>query len=157
MVAMTARAREHQVVYCGLEVLRLIGERMENQGDVEDADIRVVLDFMRDVAHRCLDNTEDIFRLASLDQRLDCHRRARLLLDELRECGGTQFAAACRDYSDLLAQSIFEDRRCLATLDCDPAMLGQFYEWEQETDALARPHGQTLHRLEMKYTSPHCI
>jgi hypothetical protein len=36
-------------------------------------------------------------------------------------------------------------------------MLGQFYEWERETDALARPHGQTLHRLEMKYTIPHCI
>jgi hypothetical protein len=36
-------------------------------------------------------------------------------------------------------------------------MLGQFYEWERETDALARPHGQVLHRLEMKYTNPHCI
>src|SRR5215468_1651437 len=152
MLTMAARAREHQVVYCGLEVLRLIGERMENQADVDDGDIRIVLDFMREVAHRCLENTEDILRLASLDQRLDSHRRARVLFDELGRVQGIDFAAACRLYTDLLAQSIFEDRRCLATLDCDPAMLGQFYEWERETDALARPHGQTLHRLEMKYT-----
>ena len=70
---------------------------------------------------------------------------------------GPAFAAACRTYSELLAQSIIEDRRSLAALDCDPLVLGQFYEWESETDALARPHAQVLHRLEMKYTSPHCI
>src|SRR5215471_4052928 len=152
-----ARAKEHQVVYCGLEVLRLMGERTESCDDVDGGDIRIVLAFMRDVAHRCLDNTEDILRSAALEQRLANHSRARSLLDELGRCQGTEFAAACRAYSDLLAQSIFEDRRCLATLDCDPVTLGQFYEWESETDALARPHGQTLHRLEMKYTNPHCI
>jgi hypothetical protein len=153
----TARARDHQVVFCGLEVLRLIGERTESQADVDDADIRIILDFMRDVAHRCLENTEEIFRLAALDQRLDTHQRARALFDELGRVQGNDFATACRLYTDLLAQSIFEDRRCLATLDCDPVMLGQFYEWEREADALARPHGQILHRLEMKYTNPHCI
>jgi hypothetical protein len=157
MLATTARAKEHQVVYCGLEVLRLIGERKENQADVDDGDVRIVLEFMREVAHRCLENTEDIFRFASLDQRLDTHRRVHDLFDALGRSQGVDFAGACRLYTDLLAQSIFEDRRCLATLDCDPAMLGQFYEWEQQTDALARPHGQTLHRLEMKYTIPHCI
>jgi hypothetical protein len=157
MSATTARAREHQVVYCGLEVLRLIGERMEGQADVDDGDVRVVLDFMRDVTHRCLENTEEIFRLASLEQRLETHQRARALFDEMGRAQGNDFATACRLYTDLLAQLIFEDRRCLATLDCDPVMLGQFYEWERETDALARPHGQTLHRLEMKYTIPHCI
>jgi hypothetical protein len=157
MSSTAARAREHQVVYCGLEVLRLIGERIENQTDVESADIRIVLDFMRDVAHRCLENTEEILRLTSFDHRLETHQRARALFDELGHATGNDFATACRLYSDLLAQSIFEDRRCLATLDCDPAMLGQFYEWERDTDALARPHGEILHRLEMKYTSPHCI
>ena len=157
MSATSARAREHQVVYCGLEVLRLIGERIESEGDVDHADIRIVVEFLRDVGSRCLDNTEDLLRLASLDQRLDNHRRVRSLLDELHNAEGPAFAAACRTYSELLAQSIFEDRRSLAALDCDPVMLGQFYEWESETDALARPHGQVLHRLEMKYTSPHCI
>ena len=42
MSATSARAREHQVVYCGLEVLRLIGERIESEGDVDHADIRIV-------------------------------------------------------------------------------------------------------------------
>ena len=58
---------------------------------------------------------------------------------------------------DLLAHSIFEDRRCLSALDCDPVTLSQFYEWEREIADLARQHGQRLHQLEMKYTSPHCI
>ena len=35
--------------------------------------------------------------------------------------------------------------------------LAQFYEWESEIDDLARPHAELLHRLETKYTSPHCI
>src|SRR5262245_29878455 len=63
-----ARVREHQVVFCGLEVLRLIGERMENENEVDTQDIQLVLDFMRDVVHRCLDNTEEILRFASLEQ-----------------------------------------------------------------------------------------
>jgi hypothetical protein len=152
-----ARTKEHQVVYCGLEVLRLIGERIESRDEVDREDLRVVLEFMRDVAHRCLDNTEDILHFASLDQQLVSHRRVRSLFEDLARTDGTDFVAACRLYTDILSQSILDDRRCLAALDCDPETLGQFYEWERETDALARQHGQTLHRLEMKYTNPHCI
>jgi len=157
MQATAARAREHQVVYCGLEVLRLIGERIESRDHVDEEDLRIVLAFMRDVVHRCLENTEEILRVASMDQRLAVHRRVRSLFDELSQPDGQDFAAACRQYTDILAQSIPEDRRCLATLDCEPLTLSQFYEWERETDALARQHGQTLHQLEMKYTNPHCI
>ena len=158
MQATTAvRAREHQVVFCGLEVLRLIGERIESRDEVDREDINVVFTFMRSVAHRCLDNTEDLLRVASMEQRLASHRRARSLFNELERTDGEQFASACRTYTDLLSQAIVEDRRCLASLDCDPVTLSQFYEWERETDALARQHGQTLHRLEMKYTNPHCI
>ncbi|HEY2380204.1 MAG TPA: hypothetical protein VGK48_03380 [Terriglobia bacterium] len=157
MQATATKAREHQVVYCGLEVLRLIGERIEIRDEVDQEDVRVILAFMRDVGHRCLDNTEEFLRLASLEQQLASHRRARSLFDELGRTGGADFAVACRLYTDLLSQSILEDRRCLAALDCDPVMLSQFYEWEHETDVLARQHGQTLHRLEMKYTIPHCI
>ena len=65
MQAAVARVRDHQVVFCGLEVLRLIGERVEESHEVDVQDLRVVLSFMRDVAHRCLDNTEDILRLAA--------------------------------------------------------------------------------------------
>ena len=157
MQAAAARTKEHQVVYCGLEVLRLIGERIESSDEVDREDLRVVLEFMRDVAHRCLGNTEDIFRFASMDQRLANHRRVRSLFEELARTDGPDFVTACRLYTDILSQSILEDRRSLMALDCDPVTLGQFYEWERETDALARQHGQTLHRLEMKYTNPHCI
>src|SRR2546421_5463247 len=101
MQATASRAREHQVVFCGLEVLRLIGERMENRSDVDGDDIRVVLTFMREVAHRCLDNTEDILRLASMEQSIANHRRARSLFDELSCAEGEAFAQACRTYTDL--------------------------------------------------------
>lgn len=157
MQSTAARAREHQVVYCGLEVLRLIGERIESRDEVDREDLQVVVGFMREVAHRCLDNTEDILRVASMDQRLVNHRRARSLLEQLARVDGPDFAAACRAYTDLLSQSIVEDRRCLAALDCDPVTLSQFYEWERQTDTLARQHAPILHRLEMKYTNPHCI
>jgi hypothetical protein len=152
-----ARAREHQVVYCGLEVLRLIGERMENAHDVDSGDIEVVLAFMRDVAHRCMENTEDILRFAAMENSVENHSRARSLFEQLSSAGDYKFAEVCRRYTDLLATSIFEDRRCLAGLDCDLTTLSQFYEWERQVDELARPHGQTLHRLEAKYTHPHCI
>ena len=152
-----ARIREHQVVFCGLEVLRLIGERMENENEVDTQDIQVVLDFMRDVVHRCLDNTEEILRFASLEQNVARHRQAKSLFDELTRAEGMEFALTCRRYTDLLAHSIFEDRRCVSSLDCDAVTLSQFYEWEHEISILARPHGQALHQLELKYTSPHCI
>ena len=156
-----SRAREHQVVFCGLEVLRLIGERMENCHYVDGQDIQVVLAFMRDVAHRCLDNTEDILRFASRDVSIANHQRARSLLEQLScaadSSAAENFAPICRLYTDLLANSIFEDRRSLSALDCDLTTLSQFYEWEREVDELARAHGQKLHQLETKYTSPHCI
>ena len=158
MQAAALRAREHQVVFCGLEVLRLIGERMENRSDVDREDVQVILTFMREVAHRCLDNTEEFLRAAAMEQKLVDHRRARSLFDEMsRTSAAEEFAALCQVYTTLVAELIFEDRRCLSRLDCDPVTLSQFYEWEREIDELARQHGNTLHRLEMKYTSPHCI
>jgi len=157
----TARAREHQVVFCGLEVLRLMGERLENRNEVDVQDLDIVLIFMRDVAHRCLDNTEEILRFAAMDGSLSNHVRARSVLDQLtsgvNDFATEGFASLCRLYVNLLATSIFEDRRCLSTLGCDLTTLGQFYEWEREVDELARPHGEVLHRLETKYTIPHCI
>lgn len=158
MQATASRAREHRVVFCGLEVLRLIGERMENRTDVDEEDVQIVLTFLREVAHRCLDNTEEILRSASLDQNLVNHGRVRSLFDQMSGAPAAgDFALACRLYTDLVAHSIFEDRRCLSTLDCDLAILSQFYEWEREIDRLAHQHAHVLHRLEMKYTSPHCI
>ncbi len=156
-----ARAREHQVVFCGLEVLRLMGERLEDRNEVDPKDIETVLTFMRDVAHRCLDNTEDILRFAAKDTSLTNHERARSVFGQLHTAANDpaceEFASLCNLYIRLLAASIFEDRLCLSMLDCDPTTLEQFYKWEQEVDELARVHGETLHRLETKYTTPHCI
>jgi len=157
MQTAAVRAKEHQVVFCGLEVLRLIADRLENRNDIDFEDLRVVLTFMKDIAHRCLDNTEEILRFASMDDCVARHRQAKSLFEELSRAEGLEFASACRSYTDLLAHSIFEDRRWVATLDCDPNTLGQFYEWEREVADLARAHGPILHRLEMKYTSPQCI
>jgi len=154
----SGRVREHQVVLCGLEVLRLIAERIENRNDVDGRDVQLVLGFMREVAHRCLDNTEDILRLACLEQNVVNHRRARTVFETLsRDADAAEFSSACRLYTDLLAHAIFEDRRCLSKLDCDPQLLSRFYEGERETYELARQYGRTLHHLEMKYTNPHCI
>jgi hypothetical protein len=156
-----ARAREHQVVFCGLEVLRLIGERVETRSDVDRSDLNLVLTFMRTVGHRCLDNTEDILRVAGLDTSVANHVRARSIFERLdtpeNDFATDEFSSLCRAYVDLLATAIFEDRRCLATLDCEMTILGQFYEWEREVDELARLHSDVLHRLESKYTIPHCI
>ena len=157
MQSTAIRVKEHQVVFCGLEVLRLIGERKETLRDVDGEDLQLVLVFMREVAHRCLDNTDEILRLAALEENVARHRQARSLFEELTRMEGLEFGTACRRYTDLLALSIFEDRRCLSTLDCDPVTLSQFYEWEREIAETARQHGQVLHSLEMKDTSPHCI
>ena len=35
MQAAASRLREHQLVFCGLEVLRLMAERMENRDEVD--------------------------------------------------------------------------------------------------------------------------
>ena len=161
MQSSAARAREHQVVFCGLEVLRLIGERVESRDEIDRQDLQLVLVFMRDVAHRCLENTEDILRFAALDGSIANHERARSLFVQLNSAAdgpaAEEFASLCRLYTSMLATSIFEDRRCLSTLGCDLTTLSQFYEWEREVDELARTHGQRLHQLEAKYTTPHCI
>lgn len=157
MQTTTSRAREHQVVFCGLEVLRLMGERFENRHDVDGQDLQVILTFMREVVHRCLENTEEILRSASLEQNVAKHHQAKSMFEELNRAEGEAFASTCRLYTDLLATAIFEDRRCLSKLDCDPITLSQFYEWEREIADVARQHGQMLHQLEIKYTNPHCI
>src|SRR5215472_12874550 len=114
MRSTASRAREHRTVFCGLEVLRLMGERKETRHDVDDQDLEVVLKFMREIAHRCLENTEEILRVASLDQHVANHHRARAAFQQLTSnVVGDEFVSTCRLYTDLVAHSIDEDRRCL--------------------------------------------
>src|ERR671924_250135 len=109
MPATASRAREHQVVFCGLEVLRLIGERMEKRDEVDTQDLQVVMEFMRHVAHRCLENTEDILRFAAMDGSLANHEQARSLFEKLNNAASEDFASLCLAYTNILAASIFED------------------------------------------------
>ncbi|PYS55960.1 MAG: hypothetical protein DMG13_01850 [Acidobacteria bacterium] len=164
-----AVSRDHQVILCGLEVLRLMGERVASRQDVDGEDIHLVLAFMRDVAHRCLDNAEELFRGARDNSRLKTvltnhltnHGRARHLFAKLTHAANPvmadEFVPVCGLYTNLLADLIFEERRALSDLAFDPPALTQFHETEHEIRAAARRHGQILHRLETKYTSPHCI
>src|SRR5689334_5865294 len=103
----TARAREHQVVFCGLEVLRLISERLESRNEIDRQDVDAVLTFMRTVAHRCLDNTEDILRFAGMDASLANHMRARSILNQIdpaaNNAGSEELSSLCRAYVDLMA------------------------------------------------------
>src|SRR5215813_988114 len=105
MQAVASRVREHQVVFCGLEVLRLMGERMENQHDVDGEDLYLILNFMRDVVHRCLDNTKEILRFACLNQNVAKHKQALSLFEELNQTENQTFASTCQHYTDLLTNS----------------------------------------------------
>src|SRR5688572_29240545 len=115
-----SRARDHQVIFCGLEVLRLIGERVESLNDIDGEDLKAVLGFMQNVAHRCLDNTEDLLRTAALEQSIVNHSRVRSLFDQLmlaaETSGSDQLALLCRQYTTLVADVIFDDRRSVANL-----------------------------------------
>src|SRR5262245_32457994 len=103
-------SRDHQIILCGLEVLRLIGERVENNHDVDGEDIQVVLGFMRDVTHRCLDTTEQLLRRTQETSRAETaltnHGQARTLFAELMQAASTapaaEFAALTRLYTGVL-------------------------------------------------------
>ena len=177
MSATVALVRDHQIILSGLEVLRLMGERMEVRQDVDREDIHVVLGFMRDVAHRCVDNTEGLIGpiLASnagasrqvLETTLDNHRQVRTLFEQLTQAvesdAAGEFVSLSVSYTTLLADLICEERRIL------PPLLGsasgatsieniqQFEANEREIREVSRRHGLILRRLETKYTSPHCI
>src|SRR5262245_28593554 len=98
--------RDHQNILCGLEILRLMREQIENRQEVDRGDIQAVLDFMREVAHPCLDNAENLLRpaLAKLESAeqsqfvnatLSYHEQVRLLFGEMTRaadpCAADQF------------------------------------------------------------------
>src|SRR5438093_912930 len=122
MNAATSVSRDHQVILCGLEVLRLMGERVASRQDVDAEDIHVVLAFMRDVAHRCLDNAEELFRGTQENGKLETvrnnHGQARTLFAKLTHAADPintdEFCSLCLLYTNLLADLIFEERRALA-------------------------------------------
>jgi len=182
MRATATLARDHQTILCGLEVLRLIGERLEVSHEVDAQDIQAVLRFMDQVAHRCLDNTEELLRPAReksvsgetasvFDAALANHQQVRGLFleltrtaDPLEPAMSNEFAKLSKLYTTLLANVILKERHVLLSVvgsafntDGDREHLGRFEQLETEVAEISRHHRQSLHHLETKYTNPHCI
>src|SRR6266850_3028171 len=121
-----------QVILRGLEVLRLMGDRVENRHDIDGEDLQVVLGFMDEVAHHCLaagrlDQAQSLFLQLRRASRLD---------------PADEFVVVSRLYTSLLADIFHGD--CLEQIELD-------------IREAARRHAHLFHRLESKYTSPHCI
>jgi len=109
-----------------------MGDRVENRHDIDGEDLQVVLGFMDEVAHRCLaagrlDKAQSLFLQLRRASRLD---------------PADEFVVVSRLYTSLLADIFHGD--CLEQIE-----LG--------IREAARRHAHLFHRLESKYTSPHCI
>jgi hypothetical protein len=151
MQAKSSGAGEHQLVFCGLEVLRLIGERAETRDEIDQEDLRLVLQFMTDVAHPCLAIPEEWLG------PVESHQHVVALFDKLSKVAADgaydQMGSLCRDYSALVAGLICQERNAVQGSFDVP----KFYDREREVHRIAQRHSRMLHRLESKYTSPHCI
>ena len=133
-----------------------------------------------DVAHRCLDNTERSLLTHFIDlesgigyqgrvgSTLARHQRAHTLLAEMENCfrGGRQdeFVSTSRRYTLVMADLIFHETEFLPALLAPHTQDRGFQQMMEEFDrvdtdlaAAARKASQTMHRLESKYVSPHCI
>src|SRR5262245_17203279 len=118
MPAMGSRGRDHQIAFSGLEVLPLIGDWLDSRIDVDGDDIDAVLGCRREVAHACLDSTEELLGTHWPEEIVMNHRRARALLEDLSgalagtrdECG-----ALCHAYTTLVCELILEERRSLSS------------------------------------------
>ena len=64
----TPLATDHQLMREGLEVLRLIGDRVEMGQVVEPGDLTTVLGFLRDVGCECLNHTEQYLLRPALER-----------------------------------------------------------------------------------------
>jgi hypothetical protein len=105
---------------------------MESRHNVDGEDIQVVLGFMNEVAHRCL----EAGRLEKAQKLfLELRRTARLNSAE-------EFVIVSRSYTSLLADIFLAN---------SPEHTGF------EIREAARLHAQLFRRLETKYTGPHCI
>lgn len=179
MPASISMSHDRQIIFCGLEILRLMREQIENRQEIDRKDIQAVLDFMRDVAHPCLDNAETLLRPArtetdaaeqsqAIDAALSRHADVRALFVEMTRAAdpsaAEEFAAISSRYSDYLAGLLAEERRLLPKLvrsfasgKKDGDILDRFMRTEREIRSVSRRHDRLLHQLEVKYTAPHCI
>jgi hemerythrin-like domain-containing protein len=174
------RSSDHQISLHALEVLRLIGDRMERRESIDIEDVRFVFQCLNEVAHHCLDSTEELLLRPALAKpaaathsdhlgaTLINHRQVRTLFGEMvgkvESTNAEEFISLCRAYTGLLTDLIFDENRFLPDLvrsvftdSEDRQRLEEFEMSGRGIGELARRHGGTLHRLQLKYVSPHCI
>ena len=173
-------SRDHLVSLHALEVLRLIADRVERHEAVDIEDVRFVFRFLNEVAHGCLDNTEQLLlrpalaKAAAADHSghlgatLVNHKHVRRLFGELVGKVDTtvteEFVILSRAYTGLLTDLLFDEERFLPDLvrsvfteTENRQKLEEFELSGRGIGEFARQHGQTIHRLQLKYISPHCI
>jgi hypothetical protein len=131
MAGASPHSRSHQVTLQALEVLRLIGDRMEQKNAVDMDDVRFLIQYLHHVADPCLMGSAP------------AHMRARTLFTELDrqlDAPSDEFVRLSRVYTNLLADLILLDG-----LDV------------QDDSSVIDGNCVKVHRLELKYISPHCI
>src|SRR5579884_2420212 len=82
MPRITPLTTDHQSILECLAVLRLLVGRMETDDDVDPADVRTVMDFMRDIGCECLEHTEQLLLRPALSRatQQELSRRLRTAL-----------------------------------------------------------------------------
>jgi hemerythrin-like domain-containing protein len=174
----TPLATDHQLMRESLEVLRLIGDRVEVGELVEPGDLTTVLGFLRDVCCECLQKTEEHLLRPALQRakqeeqiqrfRLALTRRSMvrpLLETTLADTKHTEtFVPNSRRLTLLVTDLIFEEDCSLLQEAMDllndaegRRSVESFAEHERHIRSIAVSGSATLHRLETKYAHPHCI
>jgi hemerythrin-like domain-containing protein len=169
---------DHQLILEGLEVLRLIADRLEMDEFVEPEDITCVLGFLRDVGCECLSKTEQLLLqpalsratqkglVERLQKALACHAVVSPLFEDLVSDVNFSkyFILHAHLFTKLVGDLIFEEDHHLidAALDLLQDREGQssvanFIAQERHISGLAVDGISTLHRLETKYGYPHCV
>lgn len=174
-------AGDHQVILQALEVLREMTDHIELKQSVNRDDIRTVLDFFREFAHRCLDRKEESILLPALtraglqlqDGQLDVilneHKEAHELIvrveDALNRSSDWEFVHLSRRYIQRITNLIFDEDHFLFEAagkvlqpEDDSRITAQF-------DAIGRELGdgarlrfdRIIHKLDSKYSFPQCI
>ena len=178
MQRITPITTDHQLILEGLDVLRLIVNRLETDEFVEPEDITAVLSFLRDVGCECLERTEQLLlrpallrakkreHVQRLKTALARHAAIRPLFDDTA-AGVTSrkhFVLRVHLLTKLVGDLILEEDHSLlqAAVDLlgDPEgqlHLEKFREQERGISGIAVRRSPSLRRLETKYAYPHCV
>jgi hemerythrin-like domain-containing protein len=174
----TPIATDHQMILEGLEVLRLMADRLERHEFVDAEDIATVMGFLRDVGVDCLEHTENLLlrpallradqneQILRLQKALARHQTIRPLFEDTAADVTFQdnFILHAHLFTKTVSDLIFEEDQNLlqgvVELLADPegrSQVEKFAEEERRIRSIAAQRSSRLHWLETKYVYPHCI